>query len=209
MNDKFYNLDADKKERILSAAYKEFTEKKFEQASTNRIVKNASIGKGMLFYYFNSKKELYYYLIDHGIKFIKERYLEEIDENMGDFIEKCKQGSKVKLKAYTEKPYIFNFFATSYLNKDMTLSDELEIKLLELRQLVYEKIYRNIDKTLFREDIDPGDGIRLIRLSMDGYEKELLEKLKGKKITELDTDIDPYWEDFYNYLDLLKKILYK
>lgn len=200
-------LKPGKQEKIIKAALIEFTEHNYKEASTNRIVNRAGIGKGMLFYYFNSKKDLYYFLVDYGIEFIKTHYLDKIDETMGDFIEKYKDISQLKLHAYTRNPEIFNFFGTLYLNKDMMLSKELEEKLFEVRTLGFKKLFNNIDKSLFREDIDPDEGIRLIRLSMDGYENELLAGLQGEKLSSV--DLDPYWEDFYRYLDLLKKILYK
>lgn len=67
INQTFQNLDNIKQSRILNAALQEFAENGYEQASTNQIVKNAGIGKGILFYYFKTKKDLYQYLIDHAI----------------------------------------------------------------------------------------------------------------------------------------------
>src|SRR5690625_5577728 len=77
--EKFKNLDKKKQKRIINAALKEFTAKGFDQASTNRIVKEAGIGKGMLFYYFKSKKDLYLYLVDYCIEIIREKYFHAID----------------------------------------------------------------------------------------------------------------------------------
>ncbi|MGK7378723.1 TetR/AcrR family transcriptional regulator [Planococcus sp. 1R117A] len=56
--EKFKNLENKKKQTILNAALQEFAENGYQQASTNRIVKNAGIGKGMLFYYLESKRQL-------------------------------------------------------------------------------------------------------------------------------------------------------
>ena len=53
--EKFNSLDEEKRQKILDAALMEFAEHGYEKASTNRIVKEAGIGKGMLFYYFKSK----------------------------------------------------------------------------------------------------------------------------------------------------------
>ena len=60
----FTELDEKKQERIIDAALKEFAEYGYENASTNRIVKNCRISKGSLFKYFENKEELYFYLID-------------------------------------------------------------------------------------------------------------------------------------------------
>jgi TetR/AcrR family transcriptional regulator len=161
----------------------------------------------MLFYYFKSKKELYYFIVDYGIDYIQTEYLDQIDDTITDFIQRYKAMSQLKIEAYSKNPEVFNFFGTLYMNSDMIYSGELEQKLLETRKSGYQKLFDNIDKTLFREDIDPDEGIRLVRYSMDGYEKELLSALQGKKLSTL--NMDPYWEDFYRFLDLLEKILYK
>ncbi|GAB2497270.1 hypothetical protein GCM10008929_17930 [Alkalibacterium psychrotolerans] len=64
MDEAFLSLDKEKQDRILDAAFQEFAEKGYEQASTNQIAKAAGIGKGTLFYYFKNKQNLFYDLID-------------------------------------------------------------------------------------------------------------------------------------------------
>ncbi|GIV62791.1 MAG: TetR/AcrR family transcriptional regulator [Chloroflexota bacterium] len=62
----FLNLDEEKRERILTAALKEFSTQPYENASLNRIVAQAGIPKGSLYQYFSDKKDLYFYLIDEA-----------------------------------------------------------------------------------------------------------------------------------------------
>lgn len=202
----FSNLEPAKRTRILNAAYKEFAEQGYDKASTNRIVKEAGIGKGMLFYYFNSKKELYHYLIKNGIDFIINDYLSLIDENVMDYIEKQKYAAQIKMQAYSENPYIFEFFGGIYINND-ELPEILAQRLMEVRELAYSKVFMNIDTSLFRDDLPPELIMKLIRWTLDGYEKELVAGFKGKKLSSI--DMDPYWDEFYEYLEVLKKIYYK
>lgn len=61
---KFNNLKPEKQKQIINTAIKELVRNGFEKASTNEIVKRANISKGSLFNYFNSKKDLYLYLIE-------------------------------------------------------------------------------------------------------------------------------------------------
>lgn len=200
-------LEQEKQQRILNAALEEFSKQGYDNASTNNIVKEAGIGKGMLFYYFNSKKELFNYLIEYGIKYVTEEYLENINEEQSDFIEMYAQGARVKKEAYLKNPYVFNFLGNIYVNKELPISKELEDKLESTRKLGFKKLFGNIDTSLFREDIEPQKIIRFIKWTMDGYEKELLSKLDGQNLQEV--DMEPYWEEFYQYLEDLKKIYYK
>lgn len=61
MVSKFLNLDSEKQNRILNAAINEFAEKGYENASTNEIVKDAGISKGLLFHYFKIRSNYFYF----------------------------------------------------------------------------------------------------------------------------------------------------
>src|SRR5699024_3236184 len=163
--EKFLKLDLEKQRRILNSAYQEFAEQGYEYASTNRIVKNAGIGKGMLFYYFNSKKKLFDYLIAYGMNYIVNEYLNKLDETETDLVEKYKYTSKVKFRLYQENPHIFNYFSTLYINEYDKLSEETKKQLTKISELGYAKTFTNIDKTLFRDDVDIDQLMRMIRLT--------------------------------------------
>lgn len=206
--DKFLKLNPEKKKRILEAAYNEFSRNTYDNASTNRIVKEAGIGKGMLFFYFNSKKDLYIYLVEEGIEYIKREYVDKIDENETDFLEKWKIISRVKFEAYKKRPYIFNFMANVYLNSDMEgLPENLKRRIKEISGVGYGKLFRNIDTSLFRSDFTEEKVIRYIKLMISGYEMELTERLKGTNFNEM--DVQSLWDEFYEYIDDLKTIFYK
>ncbi|MBS4535072.1 TetR/AcrR family transcriptional regulator [Clostridium sp. D2Q-14] len=161
----------------------------------------------MLFYYFKSKKELFNYLIDYGINYLIDEYLNRINENQSDFIGKYREVAKIKMKAYAKNPYIFNFFGTFYINKDVELSEELQERFTKLRDLGFSKLFKNIDTSLFREDIDSDNIIKLINYTIEGYEKHLINDFKGQKLSSV--KLDPYWDEFDDFLELLKKIYYK
>ncbi|WP_256758609.1 TetR/AcrR family transcriptional regulator [Cohnella sp. WQ 127256] len=51
--------DADKKDRIISAAYKVLSEKGYDKASTKEIASTAGVAQGLINYYFPSKDLLF------------------------------------------------------------------------------------------------------------------------------------------------------
>ena len=203
----FKNLDVDKQQRILNAALKEFAEYGYEQASTNRMVKNAEIGKGMLFYYFKNKKELYHYLVTYSIEIIMNQYLSRVDGSEPDFIERMKQAAQIKMKSQAEYPDMFNFIGTVFLSNDDELPEGLATQIKALQKEGYSKLYDNIDPTLFRDDVDVNKVFKLIQWSIEGYQNELIKQLQGKKMTEI--DVSPLWDEFYEYMEILKKSFYK
>ena len=56
---RFQKLAPEKRERILAVATLEFTEHGFAKASLNRIIEQAGISKGAMYYYFHDKAHLY------------------------------------------------------------------------------------------------------------------------------------------------------
>ncbi|PSL40271.1 TetR family transcriptional regulator [Planomicrobium soli] len=205
--DKFIALDKAKQQKILDAALKEFAENGYEQASTNRIVKGAGIGKGMLFYYFKSKKELYDYLTGYSLDFMMENYFNLVDVSETDFIERLQRIAEVKIKAQSENRNVFNFIGTLLLAKDSGLPSNIQKKYEDMQKIGNEMLYKGIDTTMFRDDVDVEKAFKLIRWSMDGYQNELLHKLEGQRLATV--DFEPYWQEFYGYLDILKKSFYK
>ncbi|QQK80080.1 TetR/AcrR family transcriptional regulator [Salicibibacter cibi] len=207
MNETFKNLEETKQKRILSAAMKEFADKGYEQASTNQIIKDAGIGKGTLFHYFNNKKDLYEYLVDYAITIMHDEYFSLIDTSESDFIERMKQIAQVKGNYIAEHPNVTNFIGMVYLNDEVTLPKELETRLADLKKTGYSLIYKNINQKMLRRDINTDKALKLIQWSIEGYQNELMRLFQGEKIAHI--DLQPYWDEFYEYLDVLKTTFYE
>jgi TetR/AcrR family transcriptional regulator len=63
MRKTFFNLEPERRERLLEACAREFALKGYELASTNAIVRECGISKGSFFKYFDSKESAYLYLV--------------------------------------------------------------------------------------------------------------------------------------------------
>lgn len=61
-SERFLKLDKEKRERILSAAREEFSSVPYEDASINKIIKNAGISRGSFYTYFDDKEDLLSYI---------------------------------------------------------------------------------------------------------------------------------------------------
>lgn len=71
----FFNLDTEKRERIVQLAIEEFASHPFRAASISRIVKNAGIAKGSFYQYFDDKRDLYHWLVLEHIAEAKMRFI--------------------------------------------------------------------------------------------------------------------------------------
>lgn len=90
----FNNLSEEKKKKIFNAAVKEFSTKRFSEASINQIIKTAEIPRGSFYQYFNNKEDLYLYMYERIEEEKKEivRQSEIIDLDT-DFFEICIQST--------------------------------------------------------------------------------------------------------------------
>src|SRR5699024_625723 len=143
----------------------------------------------------------------HAVSTMKNEFFARIDKGETDFIERLKQIAKVKIHYYDENPNISNFIASVYLNDEVGLPDRLKTLLTEAVEEGYMIMFENVDQTLLRNDVDPEMAFQIIRWSMDGYQNEMMQQFKGTNIAHI--DLEPYWEEFYGYLDILKTSFYK
>nr|WP_243183496.1 TetR/AcrR family transcriptional regulator [Anaerosolibacter carboniphilus] len=200
---KFYSLEPEKRERIINAALKEFARNGYEKASTNEIIKEAEISKGSLFNYFNSKKELYLFLLDYVVEVIDQIY-DEIDWNERDFLERMRQFGLVKFKIYKEFPQAFNFL------KAVAREDAAEVK-SEIDKIGKHSIasglergYQNIDWTKFREDINREKMINIINWTILSFAEQKWDQVNS--IEDASLEVLNEWNE---YFDIMKRCFYK
>lgn len=209
MNHAFEKLSKEKQEKIINAAFKEFAQKGYEQASTNQIVKEAQIGKGMLFYYFNNKQDLFHYLFDYSFTVMKREYLDKMDTSMTDIIERMKKSSQLKWAFYQRYPELTQFVARYTLQNVDELPPAYEKQVAELIEIGTKKIFghKAILAEIFRDDVDPEKAYQIIEWAIRGYQQDLYHKLLGKQIKV--EELEPYWNEFDDYLSILKTVFYK
>src|ERR1051326_4641663 len=65
---RFEKLAPEKREHLFEVAAQEFASRGFEQASLNRILEQAQMGKGSAYYYFADKADLFSAIIEYARK---------------------------------------------------------------------------------------------------------------------------------------------
>ena len=74
---KFESLPEQRREAIVNAAVETFGRCDYKSASTEDIARRAGISKGLLFFYFKSKKELYLYLMEHLMEKVSDLVVDD------------------------------------------------------------------------------------------------------------------------------------
>lgn len=203
MFSKFLNLKPEKQEKILEAAISEFADKGFEKASTNEIVKEAGISKGILFHYFHNKKNLFLYTFDYSADLCSNEILKKVDFEERDFFAKLRQISSFKLELALRYPKIFKFFEVVYVEECTEVKSELLERKKKISESNYAKVFNNIDVSKFRDGVDAGRAINILMWTIEGFGTSELQKAKLKQI-----DYDKTLKEMDIYLDMLKNMFY-
>ena len=80
----FFRLPQEKRQRLVDAAWEEFSADSFAQASINQIVHRARIPRGSFYQYFSDKEDLFWYLMGEMREYFIRALREELLEVEGD-----------------------------------------------------------------------------------------------------------------------------
>jgi TetR/AcrR family transcriptional regulator len=206
MHSKFLNLNEEKQQRIINAAINEFEHNGYTNASTNEIVKEAEISKGILFHYFKNKSQLFLFLYDYCMEQVLKDVYEKIDFDERDIIVRLRQTSFIKFELMRKYPAIFKFIQKAYIEDSVEVKEALEQRNKELVKSSYAKIFENIDKTKFKPGIDVDKAINIIVWTFESFAFSELDKVK--RIPFYAIDYDKLFLEGEEYIEILKKSFY-
>ena len=162
----FNELPEDKKQRITQAALEEFAANRFDNASTNTIVKNCDISKGSLFKYFENKET--------------EGKIKDLPE---DVFERIAAYSAIEISYYTEHPAEGKLLMNLASERDNNIAEKIEARYGCASKASYEKLMEGTGLDKNRSDI--------LKWVLEGFNKEFLEKGGGSDYME---SLAPYLE---------------
>lgn len=200
MNDKFFNLKREKQDRFVNASLKIFSEHGYQKASTDDIVKEAGISKGLLFHYFGSKLGLYEFVYNYSTKLLIMEYGSNLSQDKADFFEVQKQMELAKRNIMFSYPYMSVFVEKAFREESF---DVLSVVAGSMDQYSDELagIYARADISRFKEGVDPSAILKMCLFVADGV---LNEQFRNGNI-----DAEKYYAEVVSYLEVLKQNLYK
>lgn len=207
MFSKFFNIEMEKQDRIINAAIKEFAQKGYDKASTNEIVKDAEISKGLIFHYFKNKKQLFLFLFDHCIQIITDDFYKKVDLTETDFFKRIRKAVLIKMDLLAKYPDIFKFIEEAYMDDAADISTEIEKKVKALKEINFGKIYEGIDLSKFRDNIDIQKILKIITWTFEKLSEEELNKAKLTPNHEI--DYPAIQLEAEQYFQILSKVFYK
>lgn len=200
MNAKFFDVKKGKQDAIINAALKIFATNGYRKASTDVIVKEAGISKGLLFHYFISKQGLYEFIHDYSVKYMILELTQMVKKSEKDFFVIQQQIEFAKTRVMKNYPYMQQFLSNI---KFETHPDAL--KAINEYKGVLDETYRNIynqtDKKRFLDSVDVEKVIGMINWMSEGFIRD--------KFRAGEPDLDAMNEEFGRYLSMLRAHFYK
>ncbi|MGN0401855.1 MAG: TetR/AcrR family transcriptional regulator [Acetatifactor sp.] len=199
MNGKFFDLKKEKQDRMINAALKVFARQGYRHASTDDIVREAAISKGLLFHYFESKLGVYEFIYEYSVRYMILELHSTVNPKEKDFFEVMKQTEEARMHAMRGYPYMQQFLNRSAYEDvgEALLAVEEKKKILEE---ACQQIADQIDYTLLPDGVD---GSRL------GKMLELTEKgLMTEHFQDASFQPEMLYSEICNYIDMLKRIVY-
>lgn len=200
----FKNIDEDKRKRIINSAFEEFSKNGFKKASTNEIVKNAKVSKGILFHYFGNKQGLYDKLIEYALDLIIDSLEEGINWEESDFFLRAKRAVIIKASMTNRFPYIYEFLMKVFEGMKI---EEVQLKTMSHSAELMNKTYtHNIDFTLFKDNLDMTVTMNIIKWTFEKMGADAWGKSLNQG-TPLDVELLNGQSD--TYIKALRRAFYK
>ncbi|MEH7113597.1 TetR/AcrR family transcriptional regulator [Neobacillus niacini] len=207
MISKFLSLDIEKRDRIINAAIKEFAQKGYDSASTNEIVKEASISKGLLFHYFKNKKQLFFFLFDYCYNIVADEFYKKVDLTERDFFKRIRQAVQIKTELQAQYPDILTFIQEAMIQDSAEIKVELDKKIQELNAVNINLVYEGINLSKFRDDVDVQKILKIIAWTFEKMSDE--ELLKAKMVPNHKIDYEKVYMEAEEYFEIFIKCFYK
>ena len=201
MENRFHELPAEKRRQIVSAALEVFGREEYRRASTDEIAARAGISKGLLFYYFRSKKELYLFLIHLIEKTLVRLVADEEFYGITDFFELLRYTARKKVAIFRKNPHMLAFSLRSYYSVKEDVSDAMQQATLTVMDHM-DVFFKNIDVSPFREGKSPEEALQTLIWLADGYLHQL--QMRRQRL-----DIDEFLRRYDGWIRMVRREFYR
>lgn len=201
MKDTLQKIEKSKQIPLMNAIIKEFANHGFQKASTNQIVKDAGISKGLLFHYFGNKKNLFEEAFVYVINLIMNRLEDSKYTDIHDVFDFILHAMYTKASVMKQHPDSYSFLLRVYSDNDPFVKSIIVKYKDELVSEAWNSLIERADTYKFKDPDDIPLLLDLITYAGYGY-IETNQKL-------LQEDIDVVLKNFEAYFTMLRKRFYK
>ena len=200
--EKFEGLPDERREAIVSAAVETFGLNDYKGASTDTIARKAGISKGLLFFYFKNKRELYLYLMKHLMEVVTRAVVDERFYEIDDFFELFKYAASKKKDVLSKMPYLLDFSIRAFYPEHKDVKDAMNGWTQAQIDLMFSTFFNNVRLDKFREGVEPKEVVDMMIWMADGY-------LHQQRSLRKAIDIDALMDEFDKWCEMFKRYAYK
>lgn len=201
-HEKFERLPEERREAIFKAAFETFAKNDYKSASTETIAHKAGISKGLLFFYFKNKRELYLYLMEHLMNKVSDLVVDDGFYQIDDFFELLIYAANTKRKVLERFPYLLEFSIRAFYPEHKDVKDMLDNWTQRQIDQMFTTYYKGVRLDRFRDDIDPKYVLNLLIWLADGY-------MHQQRALHRRLDMDAMFDEMRRWCDILKAYSYK
>ena len=200
MNSKFFNLKKEKQDRMINAALKVFAIQGYRHGSTDDIVREAAISKGLLFHYFGNKLGVYHFVYDYSVRYMKLEMNSTVDKKEKDLFEVMKQVECAKMHAMRGYPYMQQFLDRSIWEASYEALLSVEEKRKGLEEL-YAGVTGQIDYSVLPAAVDGEKLRKMLELTSKG--------LMTERFQDASFQPEMLYREICDYLDMVRQMIYR
>jgi len=151
----FFNLDEEKRSRIVECAIDEFAANDYINSKLSNIIKNAQIPRGSFYQYFEDKTDLYLHIMDIAkdkkMVYVKDLFVNP--ENLS-FMDLFKDMYIAGMKFAMDSPRLVKMMAHLMSTKGKIYDDVMKNNLHIAVEMYSNLIDKDKEKGLIKKDID-------------------------------------------------------
>ena len=198
MNERFFSLPAEKRQAILNAGYRVFSQNSYKNSPMSEIAGAAGISKSLLFHYFRNKKELYLFLWDNCAETTIEFLSRYGCYDQTDLFESMERGMRAKMEIIRLYPDMGSFVIKAFYEKDAEICAAIQESYHKYFNLKADRTRLNLDPAQFLPGLDVAKMYREMYWAAEGYLWEMVQR--G------DVNIDQMEKDFGKLMAFWKSV---
>lgn len=202
----FFELNPDKRARIVAAGIEEFSGYGYENSSTNRIVNKCEISKGSLFKYFTNKEDFYFYILDN----VSAELIEDLEKKTRslspDLFRRVMEYASLEFEWYMENPQKAKLIIRAFAKSESEIYQKTIMRYGTKELSIYNRLAETADLHNFRWDKEKT--IAVLKWFLKGFNEDFLESIPDKSLSFAQLHGE-YVRRLTSYMEILQKGLAK
>ncbi len=201
-------MTEDKKKLLLDVALEHFAAFGYEKASTNQMIRQAGISKGILFHYFSSKKQLYAAALDRALEKIAAYRKAEPSDDSSDLFESIINTGYRKIYFYLQEPDTYKLLVGAFSEP---VPYDVKDVIAERMQRMKEQMSirpEQVDLSRIRAGVNPALAFDLATNVVTLLSNRFIERNKERPDRGL-ARMESFLDELRQYLEMLESGIYQ